>query len=171
MHAALTSLVLVGRLLSPATWEPETLAYVAAMEVGEPAIAPALVGICWRESRCSPVAVHEGDAHLSRRGWRSQVRLGHLDPTCQPYARGQWATRGAWGLSAASHWSYLPACYQPAALDDLLTSARVAARKYIARCRVKKRSSWCESKRGPYSSQRAALAEFGLQLVASSRGA
>lgn len=114
--------------------------------LGRPDLYRPLSRICARESRCQPIGVHEVDSHGSRRGWRSQVRLGHLDPDCQPYEPGAWATRGAWGLSAASHWAYLPACYQPAALDLSLVSAWVAARVYLARCsghRRGHRPGWC----------------------------
>jgi hypothetical protein len=159
------ALIIVSTLLSPSNWSPETVAYMAAIEAGVPGLAPKLVAICERESRCTSVGVHEIDAHLSRRGWRSQVRLGHLDPECQPYEPGQWATRGAWGLSAASHWQYMPECYQPRELDEPMVSARIAVRKYQARCRKKNRPGWCSAKRGSFSSQHAALAEFGLRLL------
>jgi hypothetical protein len=90
--------------------------------------------------------VHAVDSHLSAGGWRGQVKLGHLDRECQPYERGAWATRGPWGLSAASHWAYLPRCYQPAVLDVPLVSAWVAARVYAARCQGRRRADrpgWC----------------------------
>ena len=110
-----------------------------------------LRGICWRESGCSTIAAHEIDAWGSRRGWRSQVRLGHLDASCQPYEPKAWATRGAWGLSAASHWAYLPACYLPHWLDVPLVSAIVAVRKWRARCvrggrLASDRPGWCRAR-------------------------
>ena len=86
--------------------------------------------------------MHEIDRHLSSIGWRGQVSLGHLDPECQPYRDGQWATRGAWGLSAASHWNYLPPCYPPEVLDIPIVSAWIAAQKYIALC-DDTRAGWC----------------------------
>lgn len=103
-----------------------------------------VLAICHRESRCEPVGVHERDAHLGV-GWYGQVRIGHLDPDCQPYRARQWATRGAWGLSAASHWPYLPRCYAPEALDNPWTSAVVAFQKYERECLTKrrKRRGWC----------------------------
>jgi len=114
--------------------DPRTAAMAVSIMFGRPDIAPRLVEICQRESRCQPIGVHERDAHLSRAGYRSQVRLGHLDPSCQRPSPRKWATRGAFGLSAASHWAYLPACYQPHWLDVPLVSAYVAAAKYLRRC-------------------------------------
>jgi hypothetical protein len=90
--------------------------------------------VCLREFNCQRIGVHRGDAGGSRSGWLGQVALGHLDPACQPYKRGAWATRGPFGLSAASHWQFLPDCYEPEVLDVPLISARVAAKKYLARC-------------------------------------
>lgn len=115
---------------------------IAAALVGHPEIADDLQSICHRESRCTAVRVHEIDRHLSDRGWHGQVALGHLDPKCQPYEKGQWATRGAFGLSAASHWGYLPPCYPPEVLDVPIVSAMIAARKYVARCKDK-HEGWC----------------------------
>ena len=123
---------------------PKPAAWIAALAVGRPDITPALVAVCRRESRCKPLGEHAIDAHMSRTSWGGQVQLGHLDPVCQPYGGGGWATRGAWGLSAASHWRYLPDCYTPEALDIPLVSAFVAARKYLRHCdRVPATSPWC----------------------------
>lgn len=113
---------------------PQLAALIMALALGHPEISDELVGICMRESRCSDVGIHVGDAYMSPEGWHGQVGLGHLDPSCQPHELGAWATRGAWGLSAAAHWRYLPRCYSPAVLDVHLVSAWVAARKYLARC-------------------------------------
>lgn len=133
---------MLGTLIQ-ALFDPNAAAVVASVLVGRPDIADDLQAICFRESRCSLVEAHDIDAHLSPRGWRSQVRLGHLDPECQPYKAGAWATRGPWGLSAASHWPYLPDCYQPHWLDVPLVSAVVAARKYLARCEQADDLPWC----------------------------
>ncbi len=123
---------------------PVEAAYIAAVEIGRPEIAPALVAVCMRESNCTKMGAHDIDAHLSLGGYFGQVKLGNLNRECQPYVRGGWATRGAFGLSAASHWEYLPECYQPWVLDDNLISARVAALKYVRRCVGKKpKNSWC----------------------------
>lgn len=130
---------------------PAQAAHVAAWAHGRPDIAEALVGICHRESRCQPVGVHDIDAHLSARAYWGQVGLGHLRRWCQRHgAPGRWSTRGAWGLQAASHWRYLPACYPPEVLDVPAVSAWVAARKYLARCDGRRaRRGWCHvSRRG-----------------------
>ena len=125
---------------------PAAAAHWAAALTGQrPAVGDYLERVCWRESRCQPLDVHEIDEHGSRRGWVGQVKLGHLDASCQPYRAGEWATRGAFGLAAASHWSYLPACYQPQILDIPMVSALVAARKWEARCERPRgaRPGWC----------------------------
>jgi hypothetical protein len=136
----LRSLALLSSLHEMVT-EPRAAARLAAQVEGDPHLAEPLLQICHRESRCKPtVGVHAIDHHLSSRGYRGQVALGHLRPWCQPYQEGAWATRGAWGLSAASHWEYLPPCYPPWVLDIALVSALVAARKYSRRCPG---ISWC----------------------------
>jgi len=128
---------------------PVPAAHVAAWLVGSPEIAPALVSICHRESRCQPLGVHDIDAHISPRAYWGQVRLGHLRRVCQRHGRtrGRWSTRGAFGLQAASHWQYLPPCYQPEMLDVPLVAALVAAHKYRARCTAPKarRRGWCHT--------------------------
>jgi len=132
--------VLATSLYDVAT-EPRSAARIAVALEGDPELLEPLLKICHRESRCRrSVRVHAIDDHLSSRGYRGQVELGHLRPWCQPYRTGSWATRGAWGLSAASHWSYLPPCYPPWVLDIALVSAVVAARKYGRRCPG---ISWC----------------------------
>ena len=121
--------------------DPRRAARVAVELEGCPELLEPLLKVCHRESRCDPaVRVHAIDDHLSSRGYRGQVELGHLRPWCQPYREGAWATRGAWGLSAASHWEYLPPCYPPWILDIALVSAVVAARKHLRRCPG---ISWC----------------------------
>lgn len=141
----LPALLLIATLANPANWPPVLAAHVVGLEHGSQDTTGRLVAICERESNCAAIGAHPLDAHLSRRGWRSQVRLGHLDASCQPYQPGAWATRGAWGLSAASHHQFLPPCYHPEALDAPIVSARVAARK-LARCRTFARG-WCHSRR------------------------
>lgn len=145
MNPLLLKLILLVHL------SPVQAAYIAAWEIGRLDIAPALVAICDRESDCKNIGAHEIDAHLSGHGWRSQTRMGHLNKECQPYVRGGWATRGAFGLSAASHWEYLPECYSPDVLDSPLVSARVSAEKYLKRCDrktgKKKDNSWCPTRR------------------------
>lgn len=133
-------------LLALAALSPIEAAEVAARIVGRPDIAPALVKICQRESRCKAIGVHARDAWVSRSGWTGQVQLGHIDRECQPYKKGQWATRGAWGLNASVHWRYLPACYQPEVLDVPIVSAVVAAKKFLKRCDGRRDSPWCPSR-------------------------
>jgi len=140
--AVFGSLVLALMLSS----SPATAAHLAAALEGQPArVGGYLERVCWRESRCTAIDVHEIDEHGSRRGWVGQVKLGHLDPECQPYRPGEWATRGAFGLAAASHWNYLPPCYQPQILDIPMVSALVSARKWKARCERPRRArpGWC----------------------------
>ena len=119
---------------------PTQAAHVAAWVYDVPATE--LVRICERESRCQRVSIHLTDAHLD--GWGGQVRLGHLRAWCQPHGGRpyNWTTRGAWGLSAASHWAYLPPCYPAWALDVPVVSASVAARKYRREC-LTRSTSWC----------------------------
>ena len=136
--------------------------HALATRDGRLTVADRLVRVCWRESRCVPpdghltaaeaaarshrVGVHVRDAASSRRVWRKMVRRGELDPACQPYEPGMWATRGPWGLMAALHARYLPECYAPHWLDVPLVSAAVAARKYLERCEPlpwAERPRWC----------------------------
>jgi len=117
--------------------------FVTSMSM-QPELKDDLVAICHRESRCTPYRVHERDSWLSRREYLGQVKLGHLDPGCQEYRPGEWATRGAWGLSAASHWKYMPSCYDPSWFDVPLVSAYVALKKYNSKCKGKGlKSGWC----------------------------
>lgn len=129
--------------VNAAVWNPKVAAVVASLLVGDPGVAEPLMRVCQRESRCQAIGVHAVDAGLP--AYWGQVKLGHLDPSCQQYQPGQWATRGAFGLSASSHWEYLPRCFQPWWLDVPLISAWVAAQKYVRRCTgpSRKRRSWC----------------------------
>ena len=121
--------------------DPTQAAHVAAWVYRVP--VDELLRICRRESRCKRVGAHDTDIDLD--GWGGQVRLGHLRPWCQPHGGRpyRWTTRGAWGLSAAAHWAYLPACYPAAILDVPLVSASVAARKWRRECAGSKRTAWC----------------------------
>lgn len=101
---------------------------------------PELRRICHRESvgpgagACRPVRVHAIDLKFSARAWRKSVAVGWLDPECQPLDAGPWSTRGSWGLFAAYHARFLPAC-SPAWLFDVpLVSAYVAAKKLEGHC-------------------------------------
>lgn len=124
---------------------PKPAAHVAAWAVGHPEIAPALISICHRESRCTAIGVHSIDSHISPRAYWGQINLGHLDRTCQKHGStpGRWSTRGAWGLNAAAHWQFLPRCYQPELLDVPLVSALIAARKYLRSCVPTHERRWC----------------------------
>lgn len=121
---------------------PRAAAWAVSFMFGDPSMAPALVAICERESGCRAIGVHEVDAVRSRLGWNGQVALGHLDPRCQPYVDGQWATHGAWGMSAASSWPYLPRCYQPWILDWVFPAAIAAALRYQDKCK-RRPDGWC----------------------------
>lgn len=131
--------------ISYASHPVETSVDIVTELIGAPEIADELLRICHRESRCTAVDVHAIDSHLSDRGWRSQVALGHLNPACQPWEPGAWATRGPFGLSASSHWEYLFPCYPPEILDIAFISTYVAAKKYLKRCTGKNKISWCPS--------------------------
>ena len=123
---------------------PIASAWVVTAILGVPELRDDVTAICHRESRCQALRVHERDAWVSRKEWLGQVKLGHLDADCQPYGEGGWATRGAWGLSAASHWNYLPRCYPPVVIDVPLVSAWIAVIKYKHHCLAKgTRPGWC----------------------------
>lgn len=126
---------------------PRPSAWVASLIVGRPDIAPSLIRICQRESRCNTISIHARDAHISPREYYGQVSWGHLDPECQPYKKDGWATRGAFGLSAGAHWKYMPKCYQPEWFDVPLVSAIVSARKYLVSCDKKRKRRWCPRRR------------------------
>lgn len=128
--------------------DPVTASHVGAWTLGRPDIAPALVRICYRESRCQPIGLHAVDANRDPTdGWGGQVQLGHLRRWCQPYRPDTWSTRGAWGMSAASAWPYFPPCYQPGWLDIPVVGAIAAARRYLDRCDGRKKG-WCPATRG-----------------------
>lgn len=132
--------------------DPQDAALAVSTLMNRPDIYEGLVSICMRESRCEAVGIHTIDAHLSPRSYWGQVRLGHLDRTCQRHGyEGRWSTRGPWGLNAAAHWQFFHKCYQPELLDYPLVSAWVAAKKYVNVCnkskkKGKKLSAWCPKK-------------------------
>jgi len=134
----ITAKLIHAALLLP----PKQALVLMAYLMGTPQYIEPLTAICMRESKCRTIGVHKTDAHLD--GWGGQVKLGHLDPSCQPHGGKpyQWTTRGPWGLSAASHWQYLPRCYKPSILDNNLISAYVSLRKYHDKCGRRNRG-WC----------------------------
>ena len=135
---------IIGLLIS----NPKIFAYIAAIIIGRPDIADDLISICHRESRCHVIGEHKIDKHLSGREWHGQIKLKHLDKRCQKKKAGGWATHGPWGLSDASHWEYVPKCYQPYVFDIVFVSAIVAAKKYIRICwSVNKKGGWCKTSR------------------------
>ncbi len=125
---------------------PKIAALMAALYIGRPDLADDLASICNRESRCTVVAKHEIDAHISNSEWFGQTKIGeryrkkgiegrHLDKRCQKRkAPGGWATHGPWGLNVGTHWNYVPTCHQPSDFDSTIVSAIVAARKYEREC-------------------------------------
>lgn len=122
---------------------PRVAARWAAKSIGHPEIAAELIRICERETGCTYTGAHERDAHLAPAGWRAQVELGHIDQECQPLSGHQWGTRGAWALSAVSHWDYMEPCYLPTDFT-LAVEANVAARKYVRRCMGRTKKGWCK---------------------------
>ena len=128
--------------------DPKAANLVAALGFGRPDLVDDLNEICERESKCMAVGMHTGDAKYSNPEWRGQVAIGHLDPTCQPRnVPGGWATRGAHGLSAGTHWYLMWECYDPRMFDIPIVSAWVAMRKYERECEPKRKHrirGWCK---------------------------
>lgn len=142
---------------------PKTAVIFASLYIGRPDLVDDLIDICMRESRCQEIQTHEIDAHISDNEWYGQTNIGsryrkkgienkHLDKRCQKRkAAGGWATHGSWGMSAGTHWPYMPPCYQPEDLDDLYTAALLAARKYERVCwetnTKHTKHGWCKVKK------------------------
>jgi hypothetical protein len=124
---------------------PKIVAYIIMLFLGRPDLADDLIAICDRESRCTLIGAHKIDAHISNKEWFSQVKLEHIDPSCQERkAKGGWATHGPWGLSAGAHWKHVPPCYKPKNFDNPYISGLIAGRKYIRKCwGLDQRSGWC----------------------------
>lgn len=125
---------------------PKIAALIASLYIGRPDLADDLIAICNRESRCTEVKTHDGDAYISNPEWFGQTKIGarylkqgqegmHLDKRCQKRkAPGGWATHGPWGLNVGSHWNFVPPCHQPSDFDSVVVSALVAVRKYERDC-------------------------------------
>ncbi len=130
---------------------PTQSARLAAYLFQQPHLAPTLIRICQRESRCNPVQAHQGDAKWSPKAYRRAAYKGWVDPTCQPYAPGQYSTRGSFGLMAAYHLHFLAPCAPPRALDVPFLSALAAAQKLTEHCskrpqdRISATNRWAEA--------------------------
>jgi hypothetical protein len=118
--------------------DPVTSSAVAAVVIGEPTLAPELLGICRRESHCRWVGAHKLDAWAGPTMYRNAVRVGWLDPQCT-FHRGtdpmRYSTRGAHGLSAAYSLRFVGGCLPPEALDVPFVSALAAARRAHEQCK------------------------------------
>lgn len=116
--------------------DPVTSSAVAAVVVGDPALAPELVGICRRESHCRWVGAHVHDAWAGPTMYRNAVRVGWLDPSCRFHRgdRTRFSTRGVHGLSAAYSLKFVGGCVPPEVLDVPLVSAIAAARRAREQC-------------------------------------
>jgi hypothetical protein len=90
-----------------------------------------LAHVCARESRCTPVGIHSGDAHHGKTVYANAVRAGWLDRGCIFHhgSPERFSTRGTAGLMAGYHLRFLPGCLPPEVLDLPLVSAYVAHRK------------------------------------------
>lgn len=123
--------------------DPAPAARVVAAVRGIPEAAPALIEICWRESRCRRVGLHPLDGWISRVAYPRAVRAGRLRPGCQPPDPVAWASRGAWGLVAAYHVDHLGVpCLPPWILDVPAVSAWIAAGKLRRICRDSDPPRW-----------------------------
>ena len=81
------------------------------------------------------------------------VLLAPQCPTDEWWRPNTWTTWGAFGMSAASNWPYLPTCFQPEMLKIPIVAALAAAAKFLAECDGKPRATrarWCpgRSQRG-----------------------
>lgn len=127
---------LLAWFLRVALTDPIGSSALAAALVGEPSLAPELVAICRRESHCRPIGAHAIDRWAGPLMHRKAMRVGWLDAEC-PFHHGapeRYATRGAFGLSAAYSLRFIGACMPPEALDVPLISAIAAARRAQYQC-------------------------------------
>ncbi len=121
-------------LIFLALLDPSQSAAIAANALKAPSVAPALVKICHRESRCRPVKIHSIDRAHSERVYRKAVKVGWLDPKCQPPKKGAYSTRGSFGLMFAYHAHFIAPCIPPEYFDVPIISAFAAAMKLIEHC-------------------------------------
>src|SRR5688572_3764014 len=136
---------LLMALLLRALLDPLLASYIGACMAGSCGLGADLARIARRESNLSLIGVHTIDARWSDVAWRNAVRVGWVDPQCQPRAQG-WATRGSHGLFAAYSARFLWRCANPTWLDVPLISAFAAARRIRSKaCGAHRR---CRSWRG-----------------------
>lgn len=83
-----------------------------------------------RESRCTPVGVHEGDSNLSPVFARNAIAAGCI-PAWAADDTYQWGPRGPWGAAPAYAWCYMPVWLRyvvpPAAMDHPVVGAVIVA--------------------------------------------
>ena len=122
-------------LLIAAALDPRLAIPIGAWWAGHPEWAPELERICARESNLRPVGIHPEDAGRSAAVWRAAVRVGWVDPTCQPYRPGAWSTRGIAGTMAALTVHHLGPCMPPWVIDlPLLAAVAATRRAHHRRC-------------------------------------
>jgi hypothetical protein len=117
-------------LLIAAVLDPRFAIPIGATLAGHPEWAPELERICARESNLRPIGVHPEDAGRSLAVWREAVRVGNVDPTCQPHEHHAWSTRGIAGVMAGFtlHHVGVP-CLPPWVLDLPIVNAYAATRR------------------------------------------
>lgn len=127
---------MLAGILIAAALEPRLAIPLGAWLAGHPEWTPTLERICARESNLQPIGVHPGDAGRSLAVWRDAVRVGWVDPECQPHRRHAWSTRGIAGTMAAYTVRHLPIpCMPPAVLDIPIVAAYAATlRAHDRRC-------------------------------------
>lgn len=114
-----------------ALFDPRLASHVAAVLIGDPDLGSVLERICERESGCQAIGQHRIDARWSSWAWRTAVRSGRLDASCQPLHSG-WSTRGAWGAMAAFTVVHIGVPCLPAWVIDVpLLGAYSAAKRAI----------------------------------------
>ena len=142
-------LSLLAALLRTTLFDPAGSSLLAAILVGEPALAQELVAICRRESHCSVIGAHRNDAWAGPVMRRKALRVGWLDAECSHHGGDprRFSTRGPHGLSAAYSLRFLGQCVPPEALDVPILSAIAAARRLQYQCRSHGACSAAERRR------------------------
>lgn len=116
-------------LLLTAVLDPRLAIPLGAALAGHPEWAPELERICARESNLQPIGIHPEDAGRSLAVWREAVRVGWVDPACQPHRHHAWSTRGIAGTMAALTVHHVGTCLPPWVLDVPLVAAFAATRR------------------------------------------